>query len=362
VKKLLRVVSAERRDWMEALWAEADQVPAGWRRLSWLAGGVGVLISGIALLYRLAYVLVFAGGVVGILWVRAHNGLGGAVVGLAAVGVMLAVLPWVGRRSGTFGPVGGSRLARGVRLGGYAALLGFLVSGFALARYGKVAGNTAASEDFSPMWIFMLVLLAAYAAAILRVTARRSATAARTLAIGVWGGVGTGLALYALTPFGGALSVATPWLAAGYVVALVAVPIGAPVVAGAAAARPAITGAPVASVTGVQGAEDAGPADEEVDGIGQGIVAGGLIGGAAALVMSMLASSTLMLWPNRVTDIRWSNPANARLPHPTPDDFAMSVSDSFPKYLVYVVVGPLLGMVLGWIGAAVAGRVGQRRS
>jgi hypothetical protein len=364
VKKLMRVVPAGRRDWVEALWAEAHQVPAGWHRLSWLAGGVWLLLGEVALLYRLGYVLVFAGGVIGIVWVRVHNGSPvSALVGLAAVGVMLAVLPWFGR--GSFGPVVGSRLARGVRLGGYATLLAFLVISFATARYGKAAGNTVTSQGDGPMWIVVLLLLTAYWAAILRLTSRRSLATTGTLAIGVWGGVGTGLALYALTPFGGALSVPTPWLAAGYCLALVLVPIGAPAFAGAAAARTAVTGAatartavtgaPVASVTGVQGAEDAGPADEEVDRSGHGIAAGGLIGGGAALVVAVLTLPTLMLRPDRVTDIRWSNPADASLPYPTPDDFAMSVSDSVGKYLAFVVVGPMLGMVLGWAGAVAAG-------
>ena len=32
-----------RRDWAEALWAEANAVPAGWRRLAWRAGGVRLI-------------------------------------------------------------------------------------------------------------------------------------------------------------------------------------------------------------------------------------------------------------------------------------------------------------------------------
>ena len=38
-----RLVPAERRDWAEALWAEADEVPAGWERLAWRAGGVRLI-------------------------------------------------------------------------------------------------------------------------------------------------------------------------------------------------------------------------------------------------------------------------------------------------------------------------------
>jgi len=38
-----RLVPAGRRDWAEAIWAEAYEVPSGLRRLAWLAGGVQVI-------------------------------------------------------------------------------------------------------------------------------------------------------------------------------------------------------------------------------------------------------------------------------------------------------------------------------
>jgi len=357
MRRLLRLVPAERRDWVEAVWAEAGQVPPGRHRLSWLAGGVRILAHEVAMVYRLGYGLAFGAGGLAILWVRARNGLPAtAVIGLIATGLTLAALPWVGR--GAFRPVLHRRLTRGVRLGGYAALLAFLVMGFATARYGKVPANMAAGPADGPLWIVVLLLLAAYAAAILRLTSRRSPASAHTLAIGVGGGVGIGLLLYALMPFGGALSITAPWLAAGYVAALLAVPIGAPAVAGAVAARSRWAGIPLGSATGVEFPDG----DQDGVRIQQGIVAGGLMGGAAALVASLVTLPTLMLWPDRVAAVRWSNPADASRPYPTPDDFAMSVSDSVGKYLAFVVAGPVLGMVLGWAGAALAGRIRQRRS
>ena len=36
----VRLLPAGRRDWAEAVWAEAREVPAGWPRLAWRAGGV----------------------------------------------------------------------------------------------------------------------------------------------------------------------------------------------------------------------------------------------------------------------------------------------------------------------------------
>ena len=39
----VRLVPAARRDWAEAVWAEAHEVPAGWPRLAWRAGGLGLI-------------------------------------------------------------------------------------------------------------------------------------------------------------------------------------------------------------------------------------------------------------------------------------------------------------------------------
>ncbi len=38
-----RLVSAGRRDWVEAVWAEAPEVPPGLRRLAWRAGGARLI-------------------------------------------------------------------------------------------------------------------------------------------------------------------------------------------------------------------------------------------------------------------------------------------------------------------------------
>jgi hypothetical protein len=36
----VRLPPTARRDWAEAVWAEAHDVPAGWPRLAWRTGGV----------------------------------------------------------------------------------------------------------------------------------------------------------------------------------------------------------------------------------------------------------------------------------------------------------------------------------
>jgi len=57
-----RMVPPARGEWIDAVWAEAPDVPAGWRRLTWCAGGVRLMARealmrrafGTAILFALA--------------------------------------------------------------------------------------------------------------------------------------------------------------------------------------------------------------------------------------------------------------------------------------------------------------------
>jgi len=128
-----------RRQWAEAVRAEAGQVPAGWPRLRWLAGGLwlaareGARMMISRVVYRLGAVAVaaLAAWVVWLSWRTSPAADPQTVtdrvrvlVGAAA----LVVLPWVGRRRGWFGPVGSSITARLVRLAGCAAVCGLGVA------------------------------------------------------------------------------------------------------------------------------------------------------------------------------------------------------------------------------------------
>ena len=55
-----RLVRDGRRDWAEALWAEADEVPPGLARLAWRAGGMRLIVREARLLRVAARSLVFA--------------------------------------------------------------------------------------------------------------------------------------------------------------------------------------------------------------------------------------------------------------------------------------------------------------
>lgn len=337
-----RLLPPARRDWVEALWAERCDLPTGWPRLSWLAGGLQLVVREAQMYYKSAYVAVFAAGLGGVLWVRSNGGLPlYAAIGVGAIGLMLIGLPWVARKRGLFGPVADSSAARFARVSGYAGLLAFLVVGLAAAHYGEAERTNRPPNGNGPIWVVVLLLWTVCAAGILAVTARKSQVTAATLAIGVGAGIAGGLVIYALTPFSGRLHIANPWLAAAYNIALFAVIIGAPfIAAAAAAARPQ---APWVTTTD--------PVDIVIARARQAAIAGAVCGGAAALVFGTLTLTTLLIAPERVS-VKWANP-DRNVPHGTPEEIRMSVGDDVQKYMVLLIVSPLAGVMISGVAAAI---------
>ena len=126
-----RLLPPERRPWAEALQAEAGQVPVGWPRLRWLAGGLVLVASEARMARRIVYWLGLGGVVTAAAWavilswqqsqaadVENMTDRARILAGAAA----LLLLPWLGRRRGVFGPVGDSVAARLVRVAGCAAI------------------------------------------------------------------------------------------------------------------------------------------------------------------------------------------------------------------------------------------------
>jgi hypothetical protein len=160
-----------RRQWAEAVRAEAGQVAAGWPRLRWLAGGLrlavreGAKMMAGKVVYRLGAGAV-AAAVAWVVWlswrvspaadVQAVTDRVRVLAGVAA----LVVLPWAGRRRGWSGPVRGSMAARLVRLAGCAAVCGL---GAAVVRMDSHLGPVPGGPGpFSlPREIAALVLLGA---------------------------------------------------------------------------------------------------------------------------------------------------------------------------------------------------------
>ncbi len=130
-----RLLPPARRQWAEALQAEAGQVPAGWPRLRWLAGGFWLVAREANVVRKIVYwlgcgaVAAAAAWAVWLSW-RAvpapyydPQTVTDRVRVLAGVAAFV-VLPWVGRRHGWFGPVANSITARLVRVAGSAAMVG----------------------------------------------------------------------------------------------------------------------------------------------------------------------------------------------------------------------------------------------
>lgn len=149
------LMPAGRREWAEALRAEAAGIPPGRQQLTWLAGGVRLAVGEAARTRGPRYAVAFAAAAAGLAWSAWPGPPGDSAivrnrVDVTAIAVILAGLPWLIRRAR--GPAAGGRLARLLRAGGYAAVLviGPLAGGLP-GRRGHLlaapAGPTAGGDD-----------------------------------------------------------------------------------------------------------------------------------------------------------------------------------------------------------------------
>ena len=175
-----RLLPPGRRQWAEAVGAEAGEVAAGWPRLRWLAGGVWLVAREATMARKVVYwlgagaVAAAAGWVVWLSWHTSAAADAQTVtdrVRVLAGAAALVVLPWVGRRRGWFGPVGSSITARLVRVAGCAGVCGL---GVAVVRMDSHLGRGPHGPGpFSlPREIAALVLVGAALAALAVVKAR----------------------------------------------------------------------------------------------------------------------------------------------------------------------------------------------
>ena len=356
------------------MWAEAREVPAH-RRLSWVAGGLWTVTRQAGIVRRLGYWLgvaalaVGASEMVSLVWRGAAVAPGFRSVSVPTISlgtgiyvdpnttgdfrslaiatvVALAALPWVGRRRGVFGPVSDNSAARVVRVGGCAAICVLVL---VLARLAQTLGENLADGEYAEviitsltvilvvaarLWLrrpgktatpelralltlglgaavlilFFFVgtteLITAYAAGILAVTARWSRIAPATLVFGAGAGVAAGLIWYAVARTG------NHWL----ILVVVAV-FAAPTAAGAAAAWR------------TPGRDD--PEALRRDRLRQGLAAGALTGGVAALLITILIFGTMVVLHRQ------------------------SPAPSTEEHMLVLFFGPLLGMALGLGGGSV---------
>lgn len=353
-----RLVPAGRRAWVEALWAEAGQVPPGPARMAWRAGVLGLIAREALPAGRVAKALVFAAAAA---WVAqaAWPGLAGnpgtAVNRLNVVTLLpvLAGLPLLVRW--LFGPAAPGPMARVLRSGAYAAVL---VLTLAKASVEQVRDNPAIASRLNSdasvpvttgmiyTWLVesvFLLVVGGYVAAILAATARRPRVAPATLAVGTGAGIVLGAVMYAVDPIGLTRHATDTWLHGfpiGLLVLLAWVLLfGGPVLAGAVAAR---------CYRGPSSPEQVQKAR-----IRQAAVAGFLATGVGALVVTVLGTVTIALMPRTGWALRWLYPGQ-HLPAAVAYANELTASVRADGYGLILLAFPVIGLLMGLAGGGMA--------
>ena len=178
------LVPPGRRGWVEAVRAEAGEVPAGRARAGWLAGGLWLVAREAKMIRRIGYglgvvaVAVAAALAVRYLWDGAHAGrdAGWDKARIVLLVALLAGLPWVARRRQVFGPVGPSIAARAVRAVGSAVIVALVLDFARIEHFPEPAMGGVLNGAGDWNWgreAVALILIAVGLAAILIIPVRR---------------------------------------------------------------------------------------------------------------------------------------------------------------------------------------------
>jgi hypothetical protein len=343
------LLPAGRREWAEAVLAEAGEVPAGVGRVAWLCGGLW-LVAREALMGRVTRVLAFAAGAVGVVWVGWPGPSSDSATPVNRVYVfltvvLLAALPRVVRRY--FGPGRGGWAPRAARVGGYAMVLALIAAKTVKDRAGsKLGAYFVVGPGLWFLEIVLLLVIAIYVAKLLIVTSQRVRLTRWILPIAIGSGAATAGVLYLLTPLGVIIDPNGPPLKWWGLAAL---------------ALPLATGFLAARLT----ARDTRPA--ALGPVPQGALAASCATAAAALLLAVLTSVTIALFPHHVPLISprtWSpvclsptcHPDNVVLPPGLRHEYwvEISVGQAGTAPLAALMIAPFLGAWLGFIGAGLA--------
>jgi hypothetical protein len=205
VRGLAGLLSEHRRDWVQALLAETDDLPSRSARLAWLGGGLWLVVREVVM-NRIVQALAFAAGALGLVWIAWPGASTNSATPVnrmyvVATLVLLAGLPLLVRRY--TGPVRPGWAPRVVRVGGYAVLLALIAATAVQQRIGSQLG--VYFPVILPVWVTdvgFLLILAGYVAGLLILTSRRVQFTRRVLPTALGIAVLTAGALYALAPFG----------------------------------------------------------------------------------------------------------------------------------------------------------------
>jgi hypothetical protein len=345
------LMSAERRDWAEAIWAEAHEVPPGLRRLAWRAGGVRLIATEALMQRRVRNSVLFAVAAAYLAWTvepGTPSALLTAIMWLRTIGtiVVLAGLPWLIHRR--LGPVIDNWRARTLRGATFAAIMALIV---AIAEFDHIRQTpsrlAAAGPHNQPSpglllpWLTFLVLLAGYAATILAVTAQRSQVTLTSVSIGTATGLALGVVMYAIMPLGIGSDATAPWLRGSAIDPLVVVAwvllMGGPVVA--------------TLLAGWRCRGSAGALKPVEAKMRQGLVAGTLATVVGSLVVCTLGPVTIALMPRAWWLVHLLYPGQ----HLTAAAIANLVQGYFPGgYFLIWLIFPIIGFSSGCLTALCA--------
>jgi hypothetical protein len=145
-----RLVPARRRDWAEAIWAEAAEVPSGFSRLAWLAGGVRVLAREALAARRMGRWLLFAAAAAGAVVVTWPGSLSGfATAGIMLGTVMYTVAPLGLSKNATEPWLAGSAIDPVVALAWILLLAGPVAAGAVAGRRYRSPGSPGSPEQLT---------------------------------------------------------------------------------------------------------------------------------------------------------------------------------------------------------------------
>jgi hypothetical protein len=362
-----RLLPAERRDWAEAVWAEAHAVAPGWPRLAWRAGGVWLIAREAKMVRWIGSRLLFAAAAGAAAWAAWPPGHAAMVrADVIATMLLLASLPLLIRW--LLGPPD-NRAARRLRACCYAAILALMPAKAATELFldavprGRIdlhtydvfqcphtlplpvvnclVPGTSTGGPTVPVEVVLLLLTACGLAVTLTVTARRTRVAPATLAIGAGTGLALGVVMYAVAPLGlNPKYPNRPWLHGSAVDPLVALAwiliFGAPLVAGKIAARRCYV------------PDD--PHQAAADRARQALAAGLVSGGVGAAFVTVLGTGTTAL----LVKSAWVRGLLYHGQHLTASAVygrELFAAQDVGAYLLLCVAFPIIGVMLGAVGA-----------
>jgi len=362
------LLPAGRREWIAAIWAEAHEVPPGLARLAWRAGGAWVLAREALMPRRLGRAALFAAAAGSAAWAAwPQPTVGHAAVSqfhVIATVLLLAGLPLLAWRF--FGPATPSRAGRSLRFFSCAAILA-LMPAFAIVEafanltpkqpaYRRIfciaqgwssiqgCGAVPGRSTGGPPWageIALLLMTIAYLGVILFLTSRRSQVTRGTLAIGTGTGLLFGVVMFAVAPLGLTNDATDPWLPGSTADPLVALAwillFGGPAAAAVLAAW--------------RGRGPGGAALPRNVRIGQGIAAGVLANGTAAMFTTALGTGTIALMLRSEWLLRWLNHGH-QLTAIAAYRYETTASSGANVYLFMLIWFPVIGLLMSALGAA----------